>query len=139
MVSGPGRGTRSGRRRVALGLVARLAPREPALLGGPLLGRTAARPGVALRQRFFGEADLLELQHDLAESRRAAPRGDDVRVFVVERASNKSFSTSSAPRLLAIVSSSASETVRLSERYTLLARSASETTRSTGATACCQS
>merc|ERR1719248_95763 len=40
--------------------------------------------------------------------------------------SNKSFSTSSAPRLEAIVSSSASETVRLSERYTLLARSASE-------------
>ena len=40
--------------------------------------------------------------------------------------SNKSFSTSSAPRLDAIVSSSASETVRLSERYTLLARSASE-------------
>merc|ERR1719248_189997 len=40
--------------------------------------------------------------------------------------SNKSFSTSSAPRLEAIVSSSASETVKLSERYTLLARSASE-------------
>merc|ERR1719409_423633 len=40
--------------------------------------------------------------------------------------SNKSFSTSSALRLPAIVSSSASETVRLSERYTLLARSASE-------------
>ena len=40
--------------------------------------------------------------------------------------SNKSFSTSSAPLLDAIVSSSASETVKLSERYTLLARSASE-------------
>ena len=41
-------------------------------------------------------------------------------------ASKRSFSTSSALRLPAIVSSSASETVRLSERYTLLARSASE-------------
>ena len=57
------------------------------------------------------------------EQRRAATTSE----FLSSRdASNKSFSTSSAPLFDAIVSSSASETVRLSERYTLLARSASE-------------
>ncbi|CAH0366565.1 unnamed protein product [Pelagomonas calceolata] len=57
------------------------------------------------------------------EQRRAATTSE---LLSSRDASNKSFSTSSAPLLDAIVSSSASETVRLSERYTLLARSASE-------------
>ena len=88
-----------------------------------------------------GEGVLGALARNTAPRERAVPavgdglglhgvrdrhRGDDVRVIVVDGVLQQSFSTSSAPRLEAIVSSSASETVRLSERYTLLARSASE-------------
>ena len=110
---------------VALGLVARLGAASRRC-GGPLLGRTQRRPGVALRQRFFGERNFLEQRHNLPEPRRAAPRGATSSFESSMAFSNKSFSTSSAPRLDAMVSSSASEIVRLSERYTLLARSASE-------------
>ena len=124
--SGPGRGGRSRRRRVALGLVARLAResrRFSAAAHRPNSWREAGRctPPALLRRGRPPRAAAPTARSRVEQRRERRATSSSCR-----RATRKSFSTSSAPLLDAIVSSSASETVRLSERYTLLARSASE-------------
>ena len=100
--------------------------REPASRR-PASRPTRARPGVT-PPSAHGEPNLASCSitsRSRVEQRRAATTSE----FLSSReASSSNFSTSSAPRLDAMVSSSASETVRLSERYTLLARSASDDT-----------
>ena len=83
-MSGPGAGdtirasARGAWPRCATGAARAGASRRPA-------SRRRARVVVALRQCFFRERDfLLEHLHNLPEPRRAAPRGDDVRVIVVD-------------------------------------------------------